>query len=198
VQATRGAGNRAPRLSAIKVRARAADTTFVAAALTPERKRLIAIGLALILAMLVVKQFVLTKHVPATIQVSAPAHPPVPTTKTPARRHAKAPVEIDPSLPAALRTALRRHSVVVAVLYASHAPGDQEALTAAREGARSTHAGFAVLDVAREKVAQSVALKLPGTADPSVFVVTRPGKITVLVAGYVDSDAVAEAVQNAR
>lgn len=175
---------------------RAADTTFVAAALTPERKRIALIGLALILAMLLVKQFVLTKHVPAAIQISAPIHHAAPSHAR-AVHHA-APVKIDPSLPAALRTALRQHPVVVAVLYASHAPGDQEALAAAREGAHGAHAGFAVLDVAKESVAQSVALKLPGTADPSVLVVTRPGKITVLVPGYVDSDAVAEAVQNAR
>lgn len=180
---------------------RTADTTSVAAALTPERKRIIAIGLGLILALLLVKQFVLTKHVPAAITIPTPVHHAAAPTRaraTHAQHHAKAPIKIDPSLPAPLRTALRRHPVVVAVLFASHAPGDQEALAAAREGAHGAHAGFAVLDVAKESVAQSVALKLPGTADPSVLVVTRPGKITVLVPGYVDSDAVAEAVANAR
>jgi hypothetical protein len=181
----------------VKASALSADTTFVAAALTPERKRLIAIGLGLILAMLLVKQFVLTKHVPAAIPVAVPVHPAAPAPAPSTRHHVKAPVRIDPTLPAALRTALRHHAVVVAVLYAAHAPGDQEALTAAREGARGAHAGFAVLDVAKEKVAQSVALKLPGTADPSVLVIRRPGKITVLVSGYIDSDAVAEAVHNA-
>ena len=177
---------------------RGADTTNVAAALTPERKRIALIGLVLILAMLLVKQFVLTKHVPASINLSAPVHHLVAPARARTAHHAKAPVKIDPSLPAALRTALRQHPIVVAVLYASHAPGDQEALAAAREGARGAHAGFAILDVAKESVAQSVALKLPGTADPSVLVVKRPGTITVLVPGYVDSDAVAEAVQNAR
>lgn len=170
----------------------------MAAAFTPERKRIALIGLALILVMLLVKQFVLTKHVPAAITIPTPVHHAAPASRTPAHRRTAAPVKIDPSLPAALRTALRRHPVVVAVLYASHAPGDQEALAAAREGARGAHAGFAILDVAKESVAQSVALKLPGTADPSVLVVKRPGKITVLVPGYVDSDAVAEAAQNAR
>jgi hypothetical protein len=182
------------------VRARVADTTFVAAALTPERKRILLIGLGLVLALLLVKQFVLTKHVPAAITIPAPVHHAAAPTRARAThaQHAKAPIKIDPSLPVPLRIALRRHPVVVAVLYASHAPGDQEALAAAREGAHGAHAGFAVLDVAKESVAQSVALKLPGTADPSVLVVTRPGKITVLVPGYVDSDAVAEAVANAR
>jgi hypothetical protein len=170
----------------------------VATALNPERKRILLIGLALILALLLVKQFVLKKNVPAAITIAAPVHHTPAPTHSRAAHHAKAPVKIDPSLPAALRTALRSHPIVVAVLYASHAPGDQEALAAAREGARGAHAGFAVLNVANESVAQSVALKLPGTADPSVLVVTRPGKVTVLVPGYVDSDAVAEAVANAR
>ena len=54
-----------------------------------------------------------------------------------------------------------------------------------------------MLDVSKEKIAQTVALKLPGTSDPSVLVVRRPGKITVLLPGYIDSDVVAEAVHNA-
>jgi hypothetical protein len=173
----------------------AADRSNVAAALTPERKRIILIGLGLILTLLLVKQLVLKKHAPAAIRIPPPHHV-VPTTHT--RKHAKPVIKIDPSLPPALRTALRRHPVVVAVLYASRAPGDGAALKAARAGAHDAHAGFAVLDVSKEKIAQAVALKLPGTADPSVVVVRRPGKITVLLPGYADSDAVAEAVHNAR
>jgi hypothetical protein len=174
----------------------AADTTIVAAALTPERKRIILIGLGLILALLIAKQFVLKKHVPEAIPIPVIVHHAVPTTHT--RKHTKPVIKIDPSLPPALRAALRRHPVVVAVLYASRAPGDGEALKAARAGAHDAHAGFAVLDVSKEKIAQTVALKLPGTADPSVVIVRRPGKITVLLPGYADSDAVAEAVHNAR
>src|SRR5437870_5517522 len=144
--------------------------------------------------MLLVKQLVLKKHVPAAVPIPVTVHH-VPTTH--ARQHAKPVIKIDPSLPPALRTALRRHPVVVAVLYASHAPGDDDALKAARAGAHSAHAGFAVLDVSKEKIAQAIALKLPGTGDPSVLVVRRPGKITVLLPGAVVSDVVAEAVHTA-
>jgi hypothetical protein len=167
----------------------------VAAVLTPERKRLMLIGLVLILAMLLVKQLVLRKHVPEAIPLAVPHHVAPATHKL---HHGKPVVHVDPSLPAPLRTALRRNRVVVAVLYSAHAPGDDEALKAAREGAKGAHAGFAILNVANEKVAQAVALKLPGTADPSVLVVRRPGKVTVLLPGYSDSEAVAEAVHNAR
>ena len=166
----------------------------MAAALTPERKRIVLIGLGLILLALLAKQFLLKKHVPAAIPIP-PTHLPSPA---PTPKHGKATIKIDPSLPAALRTALRRHPVVVAVLYAKRAPGDDAAVKAARAGAHDAHAGFTVLDVSKEKIAQTVALKLPGTADPSVVVVRRPGKFTVLLQGYTDSDAVAEAVHNAR
>jgi len=169
----------------------------VAAALTPERKKIILIGVGLILALLLVKQLVLKKSVPEGIQIPVAVHHVVAPPKH-ASPHAKPVIHIDPSLPAALRTALRSHPVVVAVLYASHAPGDPDALKAARAGAHSAHAGFAVLDVSKEKIAQAIALKLPGTGDPSVLVVRRPGKITVLLPGVVDSDVVAEAVHNAR
>ena len=168
----------------------------MAAALTPERKRILLIGLGLILALLLVKQFVLKQHAPEAIAIPVVVHHAVPTKHT--QPHAKPAIKIDPSLPPALRTALRRHPVVVVVLYASHAPGDEVALKAARAGAKGAHAGFAVLDVSKEKIAQAVALKLPGTADPAVVVIRRPGKITVLLPGYADSDAVAEAVHNAR
>jgi hypothetical protein len=169
----------------------------VAAALTPERKRIILIGLALILAMLLVKQFVLKKSVPETIQITTPVHHVAAPKAKAAHRHARPVIHVDPSLPAALRSALMHHPVVVAVLYASHVPGDQDALKAARAGALGAHAGFAVLDVSKEWIAQTVALKLPGTSDPSVLVVRRPGKITVLLPGYVDSDVVAQAVRDA-
>jgi ABC-type Fe3+-hydroxamate transport system substrate-binding protein len=168
----------------------------VAAALTPERKRILLIGLGLILVVLLAKQFLLKKSVPEAITIPLTVHHAVPAKHTP--KHAQHVIKIDPSLPAALRTALRRHPVVVAMLYARHAPGDDAALKAARAGAHGAHAGFAVLDVSKEKIAQLVALKLPGIADPSVVVVRRPGKFKVLLSGFADSDAVAEAVHNAR
>ena len=46
----------------------------MAAVLTPERKRIILIGLGLLLALLLVKQFVLKKSVPETIQIPLVVH----------------------------------------------------------------------------------------------------------------------------
>jgi hypothetical protein len=114
------------------------------------------------------------------------------------KSHQTAPrVFVDPTLPAALRLALLHHGVVIAVLYAPNAPGDEAAVEAARKGAQGAHVGFAALNVLDEAIATAVALKLPGSSDPSVAVVQRPGKITLLLNGYVDSDVVAQAARAA-
>ena len=165
--------------------------------LTPQRKRLILVGVSLILVGVLVKQFVLVTSVPAS--VSAPVL---------VRHHAKhalhvkavaaRPVPVTPTLPASLRQQLALHGVVVAVLYAPGANSDQAALAAARQGAQGAHAGFAVIDVSNEAVARKMAVMTPGAADPSVLVVRRPGTITVLLPGYTDANAVAEAALNAR
>lgn len=155
-----------------------------------------AAGLALVLVALVAKALLL-HGTPAPIAVPEPVH----HLRTPAAHHARHTVlrpQVDPTLPAALRRALARHGVVVAVLYAPHVPGDDGALNAARRGAQNAHAGFAVLNVRNESVAKVVARKLPGSSDPSVVVVRRPGTVAVLITGYADHEAVAEAVRNAR
>jgi hypothetical protein len=86
---------------------------------------------------------------------------------------------------------------VIAVLYAPNAPGDDAAVQAARKGAQGAHVGFAALNVLDEVVATAVALKMPGSSSPSVAVVRRPGKITLLLSGYVDSAVVAQAAREA-
>ena len=140
------------------------------------------------------------EEAPAAIAVPAPVHHnAVRRVASRARHdhHAAPQVHVDPTLPAALRLALLHHGVVVAVLYVRHAPGDDAAVKAAREGARGAHVGFAALDVSNDAVATSIALKLPGSSDPSVAVVRRPGDITLLLNGYVDSEVIAQAARDA-
>ena len=168
----------------------------MSALLASRRNRLILAGAGLVLAVLALKVLVLKGGSSQPITIVVPPHHVI--APKPAAGHAKAAVKIDPSLPAALRTALLKHPVVVAVIYAAHAPGDADALKAARAGAKNAHAGFAVIDVTRERIAQLTALKLPGTSDPSVVVVRRPGTVSLLLPGFVDSDAVTAAVLNAR
>ena len=153
-------------------------------------------GVALILGALGLKMTVLKPAaVPTTIRLASTTHPAARFAVVHAR-HAVTP-RVDQTLPAALRRELAGHPVVVAVLYAP-VPGDSNAVAAARAGARLVHAGFAVLDVRDETVARAVATKLPGSSDPSVLVVRRPGTISVLLPGYVDQQVVAEAAAEAR
>jgi hypothetical protein len=137
----------------------------------------------------------LTHRTPSATAVITPAH------RLPiAQRHRKPAAVASPAstLPAALRRALASHGVVVAVLDAPGVPGDAAAVRAARQGAHDAHVGFAVLDVRTEAVAKAIALKLPGSSDPSVLVVTRPGKVVTFLAGPEDRAVVAQAARDAR
>jgi len=138
----------------------------------------------------------LRHHAPAVTPVVIRAH------RSPAApsRHVRKAVKPSPAstLPAPLRHALAGHRVVVAVLYAPGVPGDAAAVQAARQGAHDGHVGFAALNVRNEAVAKAIALKLPGSSDPSVLVVARPGKIVTLLAGSTDRAVVVQAVRDAR
>ena len=138
----------------------------------------------------------LRHHAPAVTPAVLPIHrsPAAPT------RPVRKPAIPSPAatLPAPLRRALAAHRVVVAVLYAPGVPGDAAAVQAARQGALDAHVGFTALNVRNESVAKAIALKLPGSSDPSVLVVARPGKIVTLLPGPEDRAVVAQAARDAR
>jgi len=160
-------------------------------------------GVSLVLVALVFKLLVLKSPAPATappppvVHHTTPVRPTAPHARTAKRTAPAAPV-IDPTLPAPLRRALRHNRVVVAVLYAPGVPGDDAAVASALRGAAAAHAGFAALNTSNETVARAIATKLPGTSDPSVFIVRRPGDIRFLVDGYIDGAVVAQAARGAR
>ena len=175
------------------------------------RQMRIVIGAVLVLVVvgLAAKMFLLKSPAPASLVVPPVVHHPklhaaiVPHGRATASHghtthHVAPKVKLDPDLPSALRVALLHHGVVIAVVYAAHALGDDSAVKAAREGAQGAHVGFAALDVGNEAVATAVALKIPGSSDPSVAVVKRPGQVTLLLTGYVDSQVVAQAARDAR
>jgi hypothetical protein len=149
----------------------------------PKRTQLIAfVGVAALVGAFIVKTFVL--QAPANI-----VSPPLVTHNAPV---VKKPPKVDPGLPAALRRALAKHPVVVAVLFSPGVPGDSDAVAAARQGASSAHAGFAALDVGKESYARAAALKLASTSAPAVVVVRRPGTVSTVLSGYVDPQLVAQ------
>ena len=181
-------------------------------AITRKTKLYGGIGLGLIVVALGLKVLVLKS--PASVTVPPPVvHHTLPPRRAAATRvatahrperaptraaHAPKLPAVDPTLPAPVRLALRHHEVVVAVLYAPGVPGDADALSSARAAANAAHAGFAALNVHDEAIAEAIATKLPGTSDPSVFVVRRPGQIRFLVDGYLDAPAIAQAVRGVR
>jgi len=105
-------------------------------------------------------------------------------------------LHLDPALPAPLRRALSHSRVVVAVLYASDAPGDAEAVSEARKGAHAAHVGFAMLNVRNETIARGIAQQVAGATDPTVLVVRRPGTVALKFDGFVDAAIVAQAAAN--
>jgi len=171
-----------------------------------------AAGLGLVLLLAALKFLVLSHHTqaqapPVPVLVHHPAvvhHRPAPTQKTAVQtakrvRHANpaAPkLHLDPALPAPLRRALSQSRVVVAVLYASDAPGDAEAVSEARKGAHAAHVGFAMLNVRDETIARGIAQQVAGATDPTVLVVRRPGTVALKLDGFVDAAVVAQAAAN--
>jgi len=167
--------------------------------LNQRQKVMIVVGLGLILLLLVAKQTVLNATPPGPIAVNVPPPHKVAVRVHHVVRHvARRPAapKVDPTLPAPLRTALRQHGVVVAVLYAP-VPGDGAVVAAAAAGARAAHVGFAALDVRGESVAEAMASKLPSASDPSIVVVRRPGTFAAVFPGVTDASVVAQAAKDA-
>jgi hypothetical protein len=172
---------------------------------SPKMRIVAAAGLGFVILALAFKFLVLSHHTqaqptPVVVHHRAVAH----HRATPAQavHHAKKPavakLHIDPTLPAPLRQALSHSRVVVAVLYAPNVPGDDEAVSEARKGARAAHVGFTMLNVRNEAIARALASQVDGASDPAVLVVRRPGTVALKLDGFVDADVVAQAAANAR
>lgn len=100
-------------------------------------------------------------------------------------------------LPAALDAALAKNAVVVVSLYVPGARVDKLATDEARAGAALGGVGFLALNVLDERQAKPLLTKIGVLEDPSVLVFTRPAKVAVRLAGFVDRDTVAQAAANA-
>ena len=180
--------------------------------ISPRMRILAGAGLGLVVVLVAFKLLVLSSHKqaqaplvlihhPVVHHKSAPAHKVAPAhkaVKSPAKRvRSVAPkLHLDPTLPAPLRQALAHSRVVVAVLYATDAPGDAEAVSEARKGAQAAHVGFVMLNVRNEAVARAVARQVHGASDPAVLVVRRPGTVALELDGFVDAAVVAQAAAN--
>jgi hypothetical protein len=99
---------------------------------------------------------------------------------------------------AALNNQLARHRIVVVLLYA---PGDDYDTIQTREtraGALAAGAGFLALNVKKNRQVAALAAQYDVRQAPATLVFSRGPRLVYRVAGFLDRDAVAQAVANAK
>jgi hypothetical protein len=109
-------------------------------------------------------------------------------------------VQIAAGTPAPVAALLQRSpKAIVAVVYSSRVPGDRAVVAEARAGARTAHVPTVLLDVARPKIAELLAVSSWGHAmAPAVFVIRRPGRVVFTISGPTDRTTVAQAALTSR
>jgi hypothetical protein len=96
-----------------------------------------------------------------------------------------------------LERALRRHRVVVVLLYSPDAPYDTLQTREARAGALSADAGFLAVDVSDEKAVASFATDYEAREAPALLFFRRGPRVVNRIDGYADRATVAQAVDDA-
>ena len=107
-----------------------------------------------------------------------------------------------PAEPAAPKTALdkalKKHPVVVVVLYTPDASVDSLAAREARAGAEAVRAGFLAVDVTDESAVAEFAQLFDVRQAPALLVVERGPKVVSQISGYADRATVAQAAEAAQ
>jgi hypothetical protein len=127
----------------------------------------------------------------------APAAPKPKPKPQPRALNAPKPAIPPTGFPKAVDRALAEHDVVVVSLMVPGARVDQLAAAEAQAGAKLGGVGYLALNVLNEDVAHALLTKLDSVRDPSVLVLTRPGKVALQLNGFVDRETVAQAAANA-
>jgi hypothetical protein len=108
---------------------------------------------------------------------------------------------VDKQLPPVLRSALARHPVVVVGLYDPHVQVDDLAIAEAGAGAAAAHVGFVRVNLLDDAVAGPLTALLPAgqmLPSPGILVYRFPGKVVYRFDGYLDREAIAQAVATAK
>lgn len=111
---------------------------------------------------------------------------------------AEQPAEPDAAPKTALEKALKKHPVVVVVLYAPDSSVDSLAAREARAGALAVRAGFVAVDVTNESALAELAQLFDVRQAPALLVVERGPTVVTQIAGYADRDTVAQAAEAAQ
>ncbi len=131
------------------------------------------------------------------VKAAAKPAPVVPVTPIPRAVPAK-PVADESGLPRVLKAALADNRVVVVGLYDPDAAVDEMAVAEARAGAKAAGAGFVALNVSAESQSRPLLVLLGALENPGVLVYRRPDVLFARIAGFADSETVAQAASNAR
>lgn len=137
---------------------------------------------------------------PAAHRTTTPAKTGTPPAPAPARVTVVRPA-VNPLLPGVLRAALVRRPLVVVGFYDPQARETSLALAEARAGALAAHAGFLPVSLLDDRVAGRLTALLPTgqlLPSPGILVYRRPGAIVYRFDGYLDREAVAQAVADVR
>ena len=134
--------------------------------------------------------------------VTKPAAKPAPAaTKTrattPRLNPRTAAVQTKSGFPLPVDRALRRHRVVVVVVYLPGAGVDSVVRAEARAGALRSRAGYVALSALSEPLVRPLVAKTGVLPDPAVVIVKRPGVVTATF-GVTDRATVAQAVAQAK
>jgi hypothetical protein len=103
-------------------------------------------------------------------------------------------------LPAPLQWELASHHIVVVSIYSADSNVDAISVAEARAGATKSGAGFLLVNVLDNSIAGPLTALLPGGGllpDPGILIYRSPGNVAMRIDGFVDRDAVAQAVANA-
>lgn len=124
----------------------------------------------------------------------APATPAKRATHTvqPVVKRAKA----TSSVPHTIAGQLKRHAVVVVLLYDPKAKVDSYSLLEAQLGARHVDAGFLQVNVLDQHQASPFTKAYGVLQDPTLLFFKRPGTLAFKLSGFADHDTVAQAAKN--
>jgi uncharacterized cupredoxin-like copper-binding protein len=103
-------------------------------------------------------------------------------------------------LPAPLQWQLAKHHIVVVSIYSANSNVDSISVAEAQAGANEAGAGFLLVNVLDDSLAGPLTALLPGGGllpDPGILIYRSPGNVAMRIDGFVDRDAVAQAVANA-
>ena len=103
-----------------------------------------------------------------------------------------------PAKKSPLERALKKHGVVVVVLYSPDAAVDSLATREARAGALAVGAGFLAVDVSNENAVATFATAFDVRQAPALLVFKRGPEMVTRIDGFADRDTVAQAAGTAQ